>query len=71
MSVEKEIRIKTYKREVAGILLACGVLLGAYAAVAESDAAVKVLETVWFGIVLFATGAFGLDEVTKNMGARK
>ncbi|UWR38489.1 hypothetical protein [Sulfitobacter sp. W074] len=62
-----EPRQKTYKREVSMVLLCfvCG--LAVAAVVGPSVPAMEALRILVAPVFLFAAGAFGLDEMSKNM----
>ncbi|UWR30965.1 hypothetical protein K3758_05400 [Sulfitobacter sp. W002] len=62
-----EPRAKTYKRELATALLAfvCGLAVAAVGG--PSVPAMEALRIMIAPVFLFAAGAFGLDEMSKNM----
>ena len=61
-------QVKTYKRELACLLLA---LLGVTGYLALSDAqAMLIFDKLRWPIFTFVAGAFGLDAVSKQWGSR-
>lgn len=65
-----EPRRKTYKRELSTALLAFVCWLAIAAVWGPSEPAMEALRIMIAPVFLFAAGAFGLDEMSKNMRSK-
>lgn len=63
-------RQKTYKREIAGVMLAYCAAMGLLYTMGN-DRALQVIDLFFYPSLAFAAGAFGFDEYAKNIIGKK
>lgn len=69
-AVEESVRMKTGKRETAWAMLGYVAGLGVAAVWLESVQAMQLVELFVVPVIVFAAGALGVDEYSKNILGR-